>query len=559
MLFYPIMLVNEIIINKIKNLLDFANKTNSKTKYIYKKIYDDLKNKQTSIVSKTQIKNLTNVGPKIFQMLISHIESVLIDTIDDLETLEKYKLLLDDSSYNNIKNRLRLNRISISTIITENDSDIDDVVQKNVNCLNGDVNPCKNLRQNDYNEENNLMVKNCNFEISTEKNKNKKNSEKFLENNNTIENENINVTEKNTKIEKNKNNIVENNLCQNENFNITPIKKKVKSIRKYVPAYKSAAYGLLKALWLEDGITKHRIIYLAKNYSTTDFDITTKFSGWTSMKALIKNSLVYKETDTKKYFLTLEGQLLSNKLFQNTSIVKVEDNVIILLIDSREMKNRNHRSFFQKYFELKNVKYETRLLEVGDFTWIKNDKILDYIVERKCGSDFVSSIIDGRLKEQKSRLIKTGISNIFYIIENLKQRDFKNINSDYGSFCLTSLKLNGFIVIETENINETGDVLLNIDSIIKKQTECADIMTFGSFIEKSKKNYNMNVKDFLFYAFLSVRGINYEKAKKLTEYFKTLKNFMNFVKDGSLLRQLQNEEFGLSNKNIEKIINLMCK
>lgn len=477
------MLVNEIIIAKIQNLLDFAIKTNSKTKYLYKKIYEEIKNKQIPIFSKTQIKNINNVGPKISKILISHVESVLNEKIADLDTLEKYSLLLDENTYNNIKNRITLNRLSISNIMEENDSDISLVTVKNVN------------------------------------------------------NNSLNVP------------LINNN---------TPTKKKSKKNSTYVPVYKSAAYGLLKALWIEDGISKHRIIYLAKNYSSNDFDLTTKFSGWNSMKTLVKKNFVYKEMDTKKYFLTLEGQNLSNKIFKNTSIIKVEDNEIILLIDSREIKNRSYRSFFQNFFESKSVKYETRVLEVGDFTWIKNDEICDYIVERKCGSDFVSSIVDGRLKEQKSRLIKTGILNIFYIIENLKQKDFKNISLDYGSFCLTSLKMNGFIVIETENINETGDILLKINSSIQNQKECATKMTYGSFIEKSNKNNSLNVKIFLYYAFLSIRGINYEKAKKLTDYFMTYKNFTNFVKDGTIKTHLKNKIFELSSKNIEKILKMMC-
>ena len=43
--------------------------------------------------------------------------------------------------------------------------------------------------------------------------------------------------------------------------------------------------------------------------------------------------------------------------------------------------------------------------------------MLDYIVERKTGSDLASSIIDGRYEEQKFRLKNCGINNVIYLVE----------------------------------------------------------------------------------------------------------------------------------------------
>ena len=54
-------------------------------------------------------------------------------------------------------------------------------------------------------------------------------------------------------------------------------------------------------------------------------------------------------------------------------------------------------------------------LTLGDFVWTYKNKVLDFIVERKKADDLASSIIDGRYKDQKYRLLNCGISNIYYI------------------------------------------------------------------------------------------------------------------------------------------------
>jgi crossover junction endonuclease MUS81 len=54
-------------------------------------------------------------------------------------------------------------------------------------------------------------------------------------------------------------------------------------------------------------------------------------------------------------------------------------------------------------------------LPLGDFVWLYDGKVLDYIVERKKADDLVSSIFDGRYKEQKYRLRGSGFTNIYYL------------------------------------------------------------------------------------------------------------------------------------------------
>lgn len=475
------MLVNEIIIQKIRKLLDSAIKSNLKSKSLYRKILTEFTNYKVSITTKTQIKNIPNVGQKTVDLLLKHINEELKNRIDNLNDLEKYQLLLDINDYNRIKDKLTEYNTSVNAFI----SDISDSDISMININTKDINSTEAV--------------------------------------------------------------------------YSPIlKKKNTQVRKeYIPGYRTGPYAILKALWIEDGTTKHKIIFIAKNYSNADFDLTSRNSAWSGMKTLIDKELVYKESGSKKYFLTQKGKDLANQIFKDTSLINNEEEDLVLVIDSREIKSRTCRSFFQNYFDSKDIKYDTRLLEIGDFAWIKNEMICDFIVERKCGSDFVSSLSDGRFKEQKNRLKDTGISNIFYIIENLQSKDFKNISIDYGLSCITSTKLEGITVIETSDIKETASVIEQIHKNIMDLDESKIKMSYGSFIEKGTKSKNTDVNQILLYCFLSIFGINAEKAIKLSEHFKTLNNFYKTKNKEELRKELRDVKFCLSKKNIEDIIKIM--
>lgn len=109
---------------------------------------------------------------------------------------------------------------------------------------------------------------------------------------------------------------------------------------------------------------KYKIAYIGKNFRYTDFDFNSNVSAWSSIEnSLFQKDLFIKKVDPKTDF----GTALCQKLFKEQVPVKNEDNSIILLIDSRKIKNKGCRSFFQTYFEGKNIQNETRNLAVGDF------------------------------------------------------------------------------------------------------------------------------------------------------------------------------------------------
>ena len=79
-----------------------------------------------------------------------------------------------------------------------------------------------------------------------------------------------------------------------------------------------------------------------------------------------------------------------------------------LIIDNRE------KSIIPLFQE---VEYETTNLDLGDFQIINPEGEIILIIERKTQADLLSSIKDGRHREQKLRLLNSSIPNIAYLIE----------------------------------------------------------------------------------------------------------------------------------------------
>lgn len=319
--------------------------------------------------------------------------------------------------------------------------------------------------------------------------------------------------------------------------------------RRYIPGYRTAAYAILKALYKNNGSHKHLVVLRAAPYTDAEFDKTQRFSAFSAFKILQKKGLIKIDSD-QRCNLTPEGTDLCSTMFLNDSFSNIEDHNIQIVIDSREKKNNRDRTYFQTYFSSKSILNQTRYLNVGDFIWIKNERVLDVIVERKQTSDFSSSISDGRFREQKNRLKNLGFT-VYYLIENIKiEEDRKG----YVNRCLLEVMMEGFVLIETENIQETALVLEKIDEKLKKaEIKNETPVSYGSFINDGNKN-NIKVKDILLISLLSVKGLSKSFARLISEKYKTILNFRNEIKNKEVKKELRDIRY--EGKNIsEKIVN----
>lgn len=174
---------------------------------------------------------------------------------------------------------------------------------------------------------------------------------------------------------------------------------------------------------------------------------------------------------------------------------------------------------------------EKRLIELlKDNVIIENliigDIMIEYAddiklcIERKTYNDLWSSIKDGRLREQRSRLIEFcdhEKHHVIYIIEG-SEDDIK----DHKEICRNAIHrlslLYQFHVHKTKTIEETAEYLLwlkNQTTLFEKRTITENQITnLSKSIIKKKKDVQ-TPQQYLIAFLQSISGISYDKAKQI--------------------------------------------
>ncbi|OIR56202.1 MAG: crossover junction endonuclease Mus81 [Amphiamblys sp. WSBS2006] len=177
---------------------------------------------------------------------------------------------------------------------------------------------------------------------------------------------------------------------------------------------------------------------------------------------------------------------------------------ICLVYDTREFHERWTRRvkteqmlYFQQRLKNEGIVFLEQQLLLGDFLWVvrrkgektkENIAVLDFIVERKRGDDFIGSLRDGRLAEQKSRLRLCGCEKVVYLLECVEEKEddtvARLVSATAAKFALRN-KLNA---IKTESLEETLDVLVGItrelETILLRDTVGVLHASGGSFSRK---------------------------------------------------------------------------
>jgi ERCC4-type nuclease len=168
---------------------------------------------------------------------------------------------------------------------------------------------------------------------------------------------------------------------------------------------------------------------------------------------------------------------------------------IDLVIDNREHslinKLRNNHIF------------TIEQLDIGDIIFKQNNNII-FIIERKTIPDFKSSICDKRYREQKARLLNSGIANtrIMYIIEgDLNTIISSTINgfpiSTLISSIINSMLRDGIFVYKTSSILETSEFIKKLHEKLEKNInnffnftyiKSISDQEYASTLKKKKKN-----------------------------------------------------------------------
>jgi crossover junction endonuclease MUS81 len=167
----------------------------------------------------------------------------------------------------------------------------------------------------------------------------------------------------------------------------------------------------------------------------------------------------------------------------------------MLIIDNREgklielIKSKSTDTF--------KIPYELKSLQIGDIVISSpthQDKTL--IIERKCMTDMIASIKDGRYKEQKLRLLAEAANNpntkICYLIEgNMQDLRFPNEKTVFYGSIVSSIFRDEIPLIRTGNLHETLDIISRIhDRMLKDITDFFKPNTITRSIIQSNNSSN---------------------------------------------------------------------
>lgn len=189
-----------------------------------------------------------------------------------------------------------------------------------------------------------------------------------------------------------------------------------------------------------------------------------------------------------------------------------------------------------------------------------------YIIERKSISDLCSSIIDGRFREQKSRLTEsiTDTSKIVYIIEGSKKiipASSKITSGTVNSSILNLLFKHNFKVIRTEDLLDTFN---NIKNLYKK-VENKEFDKGGGVIEVKpvkliKKGDKLNENVFINQLGV-ISGVSLNIAKKIREKYSCMNDLIIAFEGGAeILKDLNITETKKIGKKLSvKIYNSLFK
>ena len=227
-----------------------------------------------------------------------------------------------------------------------------------------------------------------------------------------------------------------------------------------------------------------------------------------------------------------------------------------LLIDTRE------KELIEKLSEEKYDNYEIKQLDIGDILFLDKDDNVVLIIERKTISDLKASILDGRAREQKYRLLNSfETKRILYIIEgNINKNTGISTSTLLGSIINTQLR-DDIKVYKTTSSKETCNFITKLHDKLEKdgdkyfKTEKQEI-DYNKCLKQSKKS-NMTPNVFFKHSLSSIPGVSLNIASVIVDKYLSIQNLiMEYSKlenEKDKIGLLKNLEIEIKNGKKRKI------
>jgi len=199
---------------------------------------------------------------------------------------------------------------------------------------------------------------------------------------------------------------------------------------------------------------------------------------------------------------------------------------VSLVLDTREIKNKSERDYIPAQLRECGVDVKVRQLALGDMLWIARrhddnaELVLDHIVERKTKDDLVRSITDGRFREQKERLTRSGIARVVYIFEDGPAPEFNQQAIDTAIY--TTLMVDGFFVKRTTSTDRTIAYLADLHAEITATHGTTQTgIRFDSFNARNTKKARTTLGDLFAKMLATVRDVSGATALEIAAHYKT--------------------------------------
>ena len=179
-------------------------------------------------------------------------------------------------------------------------------------------------------------------------------------------------------------------------------------------------------------------------------------------------------------------------------------------------------------------------MEVGDISIKGVDPTgqseIILVFERKTGADLAASVKDGRYREQKMRLMNSGVSckHITYIIENKKS--CKLSSSVFHGVEVNTMYRDGIHIVYTKNVEETAEWLAIVaDKIVKDVAKFASIQTECEYLDnvkvKTRKIENIDPKTCYILQLCQIPGVSTRIANCIQERYGTMYELLKALHD----------------------------
>lgn len=239
-----------------------------------------------------------------------------------------------------------------------------------------------------------------------------------------------------------------------------------------------------------------------------------------------------------------------------------------LVLDVREIRAKTDRKYMQEGLSDRGAEPIVRSLELGDAQWVAkchdpgflrrngaegDEVVLDYIVERKRLDDLIGSIKDGRFREQKFRLKRSGMKFVTYIFEeiSLDQDHFRKYEEAVQSAIASTQVVDGFTVKKTQMMDDSIRYLAKMTGMLKKKYEGRPLkviptrvitaqnylplltdlrarepgsdyyISYPAFASLVSKSEMLTLRDLFLKMLMCTRGVTGEKAIEIQKLWKT--------------------------------------